>query len=456
MTTSVLTAIGLLTAAFITAKLALQRWRSFTAIRETRDRMSLLVDASTEVVLWLDSRKRIIDFNAMAAQMLRYPPELLHTLHIGAIVPFMDQQGGTVSLTRSRGSIDAKAHRFESTIRIGDGTEIVAAVDSRHLQNGMSVQHVVIIRDLTKQSLAQKELARYADQLLQTKSALEKQNASLEATVLSRTRELLEAKDAAEFANNAKSEFLSNMSHELRTPLHGILSFARFGRKRITTCGSDKLLQYFEKIESCSNTLLHLVNQLLDLAKLESGTTNLDKKYCVLQCIIRRVIEEFNAYAEERNVVIRLYTNEESTATWMDEQRIAQVVRNIVSNALKVSPAGASVSVRVLAEKDVIGMEVRDQGPGIPADELKVVFEKFVQSSRMKTGAGGTGLGLAICHETVALHGGNIWAENVEPNGASITFNLPRVVSAVVAEPFAPQSITGPHPLVPSETLIGA
>jgi signal transduction histidine kinase len=110
----------------------------------------------------------------------------------------------------------------------------------------------------------------------------------------------------------------------------------------------------------------------------------------------------------------------------------------------------------VLADEDFIGIEVRDQGPGIPTDELRSVFEKFVQSTRTKTGAGGTGLGLAICRETVALHGGNIWAENAEPHGAVITFHLPRVASCVVGETSADNESTGPHPIVLSETLVSA
>jgi signal transduction histidine kinase len=274
-------------------------------------------------------------------------------------------------------------------------------------------------------------LERYAAQLVLAKSTLEKQNAILESAVQSRTMEFVEAKEAAEFANNAKSEFLANMSHELRTPLHGILSFARFGRKKLNVSTPEKLLQYFANIETCSNTLLHLVNQLLDLAKLESGTIQLETVHGDLQLLLRSVTAEFNAYAEERGVTIKIYPHDGCTDARLDEKRIAQVIRNILSNALKMSPSGGTVAAWVLASDDDVGIQITDEGPGIPPDELESVFEKFVQSSRTKTGAGGTGLGLAICRETIALHGGRIWAENLEPQGAAISFHIPRIHSSI-------------------------
>jgi signal transduction histidine kinase len=130
--------------------------------------------------------------------------------------------------------------------------------------------------------------------------------------------------------------------------------------------------------------------------------------------------------AEEKQISIQIDAPCDSSYVLADRDRLAQVVRNLLSNALKVSSPGGRVNLFIDVSEQWLTMRVVDQGPGIPEDELERIFEKFVQSSRTNTGAGGTGLGLAICREVVARHNGRIWAENVQPHGAALCIELPR------------------------------
>jgi len=236
---------------------------------------------------------------------------------------------------------------------------------------------------------------------------------------------LQDAKAAAESASKAQRGFLANMSHELRTPLHAILSYSAFGLKKAATASPEKLHQYFSQIDQSSKTLLTLLNDLLDLAKFESGKMSFAFETIDLNTLLVQVSEEFQALSEERSLQFHLRLPDAPARLSVDQVRILQVLRNLVSNAIKFTSEGRTVTLCLELQERSVQVSVSDQGPGIPDAELETVFDKFVQSSQTATGAGGTGLGLAICREIISEHTGRIWAENQPEGGVRFAFELP-------------------------------
>ncbi len=223
-----------------------------------------------------------------------------------------------------------------------------------------------------------------------------------------------QAEMRAEAANHAKSEFLANMSHELRTPLHGLLSFANLGHKKVETGPPAKLRNYFQKIEKSGPGLLVLINDLLDLAKLEAGKMDFAFQPMELQPLLLQAGNEFQTLLAERQLTLETEMPERPVKASLDSGRIRQVFRNLLSNAVKFSPEGGTITCRLHADAGTVVVSVIDEGPGIPAEELETIFDKFIQLSKTRTGAGGTGLGLAICrryhHRARRPNLGRTWA----------------------------------------------
>lgn len=257
---------------------------------------------------------------------------------------------------------------------------------------------------------------------------------------------ILKEKEAAEMANQAKSEFLANMSHELRTPMHGILSFASLGKKRWQTAKSEKLRDYFTRIETSGQILLELLNDLLDLAKLEAGKMTFELAEWRLGEVVALVVDEFESILSDQDIQLVFEKDVAETVVTLDKARMAQLVRNILTNAVKFSPAGGTIRVSLKHQNQQTTVAIQDQGPGIPEEELESVFDKFVQSSKTRTTAGGTGLGLAICKEIVEAHRGMIWAENHPTGGTVFQFTIPDKTSTTVhdVEHF-PSVLSIPH-----------
>jgi PAS domain S-box-containing protein len=226
------------------------------------------------------------------------------------------------------------------------------------------------------------------------------------------------ARDLAEEASRSKSEFVANISHELRTPLQSILGFSELGLARGRH--QSKLASMFSDIHDAGQRMLVLVNDLLDIAKIESTVGAFHFERADVRDLIEEVAAEMELLLDRKRLGLGLRLGRMPLIAKVDPARFQQVVRNVLSNAIKFSPEDSLIDITAEVSNDhSIHIQVRDQGPGIPPAELETVFQAFVQSSKTRDGSGGTGLGLAICRKIVEAHGGRIHATN-GPDGGTI------------------------------------
>jgi signal transduction histidine kinase/FixJ family two-component response regulator len=238
-------------------------------------------------------------------------------------------------------------------------------------------------------------------------------------------RDLESARDAANAANVLKTQFLANMSHEIRTPLNGVLAMAE-----VMSMGElgDVQRERLGIIRQSGSLLLAVLNDVLDLSKIEAGKLSLVKDDFDVAATLRPTTETFRVLAEGKGLAFDFSIAEAAEGWWRgDADRLRQIVGNLLSNAVKFTPQGTvGATVDVNAGGDVLRLVVRDTGVGIAPEKLPALFEKFTQADNSATRRfGGTGLGLAICRELTQMMGGSIDVESREGHGSTFTVELP-------------------------------
>jgi len=248
-----------------------------------------------------------------------------------------------------------------------------------------------------------------------------------------------EARRRADAANTAKSQFLATMSHELRTPLNAILGFSELMRgEMLGPVGNPAYKSYLDDIHSSGQHLLRIINDILDLSRIEAGKRELREELSSLREIAREACSLLDLKARQKNIAIVEVFEDNLPKIIVDEQAIRQVILNLVSNALKFTPAGGEIIVKVgRTQAGGQYISVRDNGPGIPEKELPIVLSAFGQGAiSIKTAEQGTGLGIPIVQALIHLHGGNFTLRSQVGVGTEAIATLPakRVVSAFTSD----------------------
>jgi signal transduction histidine kinase len=235
-----------------------------------------------------------------------------------------------------------------------------------------------------------------------------------------------------ELASKHKSQFLANMSHELRTPLNAILGYAELMTDGAYGEPSEKMLGVLQRLEANGKHLLGLINDVLDLSKIEAGQLVLDLSDYSVQDIAQTVRSTLEPLAADKKLGFRVEVAPQLPSGRGDGRRLTQVLINLVGNAIKFTDAG-EVAIKAQANSGSFHISVRDTGPGISTDDQTRLFQEFQQADNAITKKkGGTGLGLAISKRIIEMHGGRIWVESQPGQGSTFAFTLPVIVERQV------------------------
>ena len=385
-----------------------------TVLTTIVSRADLLAGADGGSIYEYDEAERV--FHMRAAQ--RFDPELTEVAR-SAPIPMGEGAVGRAGVTRQPVEIpDIGEHgAYESRLRdamVRAGLRAVLAVPL--VREGRVLGGLVVTR---------KNPGRFAPEVvdllktLAAQSAIAIQNARLFSELEDKSREL-------EAASRHKSEFLANMSHELRTPLNAIIGFSEVLGERMFGDLNDKQAEYIQDIQSSGRHLLALINDILDLSKVEAGRMELELSRFDLPAAIGGAVILVRERATRHGLTLDVSVDDQLGQFVGDERKIRQVLLNLLSNAVKFTPEGGRITIRAAPADGGVEISVSDTGIGIAPEDQEAIFQEFRQvGTDYARKREGTGLGLALARRFIDLHGGRLWVKSRLGEGSTFTFTLP-------------------------------
>jgi PAS domain S-box-containing protein len=394
-------------------KRLIEREQSAKAEASAERRFRKLLEAAPDAILEVDSEGRIVLVNHMTEAMFGYSREELLGLSVETLVPAAMRDGhkghraaySAHPQTRPMGTgLQLKAQKKDGTL-----FPVEISLSPNISDDGVRV--IALVRDISERQKAEDRLQsvkeRYTAELAAQNEQLEIRNQEVER------------------ANRLKSEFLARMSHELRTPLHTIIGFSELSLEELEGPLGPKYKRFIEHILQDAQHLLELINEVLDLSKIEAGQLKLQlAEFDFAECA-HEVVSSLQQQADSKEIKLEDHNRLRGPLN-ADRVRVKEILYNLLSNAIKFTPNGGSVWVESTAQEMFLRVTVCDTGVGIAEKEHAAIFENFYQiEDNTPKSRQGTGLGLPITKKLVEMHGGRIWLESEPGNGSRFSFTVP-------------------------------